>query len=362
MSNENDLLPFESSVPESSSLPPSSDPEVVAARINGLESKFDELLRRLAPLPTATTAPPSLTVPASLASAWPALLTPNTASAPPAPASRPYTALRLALFSGLENPTRFLNDLDRHYRANKAFFYSPDDPRRIDDARDAMTGHAADWCDSLTNTRPGILLSWSSFITEFKHIYLSGRELDNKFDSLLSLKMNGPIVAFIAEFNSQLAQCETVPVGCAVAFFRRALPPSLAEELNMTRINRFGGTCEWPDLGEMQSAAAGLAGSRSFHVRPPTAVRTAVPGPTTPPLDVPSPPASSYASVALARSPPVPTTVAAVVVPANIDLRRAFADEREKKGLCRYCGSGEHTVAKCPKVAEKEEKKRLGKA
>ena len=116
--------------PESPHLPPSTDPEVLTARILDLESKLDQVLRavRHPTAPSVPTSPKHVLV---------------------TPSARPFTNYRSSVFSGSETPETFLNDLDRHYRLNANFFISPDDSRRVDEARTAMTGAAAVWFDNL---------------------------------------------------------------------------------------------------------------------------------------------------------------------------------------------------------------------
>ncbi len=223
-------LPFPSST--SKMLDEGATTADLSARIDEL----DALVLRLSASPTPVSVPspsPSAVVPA-----------------------RPFSALRSALFSGSENPETFINDLERHYRLNVPFFASIDDSRRVDEARTAMSGAAAVWFDNLARIRP--LTTWSAFLDEFRRVYLSARGLDNEFDRLRSLRMTGPIQEFVAEFNARLARCENTPSRSAICDFRRALLPSLSAELERSRATRFGGSTEWPNLVEIQSAAAAL--------------------------------------------------------------------------------------------------------
>ena len=288
---------------------------------------------------------------------------------------RPFVPLRATTFSGVKNPETFINDLDRHYRLNSVFYDFNDDPRRINEARTAMSGAAAVWFDNLAKSRPELLVAYSAFLAEFRRVYLSAQRLDNPFDHLRSLRMTGPMQEFVADFNARLARCPTVvhPLS-SISDFRRALPAALAAELERSRVTRFGGKTEWPDLVEIQSAAAALAAARP---RPATAAAAV----TSLPTFVQSPPAfartpSAAPSQALSSAylstfpslpsslpitpssiaPPTPISAAATVTrsPKEIARRKAIAEDREQRGLCRYCGSDKHVIAQCQALAFKE--------
>ena len=248
------------------------------------------------------------------------------ASPSPAPTSsplpaRPFSALRSALFSGSENPETFINDLERHYRLNAPFFASIDDSRRVDEARTAMSGAAAVWFDNLARTHPPT--TWSAFLDEFRRVYLSARGLDNEFDRLRSLRMTGPIQEFVAEFNARLARCENTPSRSAICDFRRALPPSLFAELERSRVTRFGGSTEWPNLVEIQSAAAALIAATP---RPtPLSAHTAAAALYAFPISIPSPVVRSCLFL-LVHAPVNPATHTANLVHALVDFLSDSAD------------------------------------
>ncbi len=283
----------------------------------------------------------------------------------------PYAPLRTPAFSGSTNPETFINDLERHYRLNPAFFASANDPRRVDEARTALVGPAALWFDNLSASSPALLSSYSSFLTEFRRVYLSAQGLDNPFDNLRSLRMTGPMQEFVAEFNARLARCPPpVLEQSSISDFRRALPASLASELERSRVTRFGGRTEWPSLAEIQSAAAALASARRSIPPPPPVVAAAVASSLAPSSASPSY-APSYASTAAfpplsvsstapsqSSAPPLSAATSPIPyqTPVEIARRRAIADEREKRGECRYCGSKDHKVASCPLVEAKERK------
>lgn len=332
-------------------LPELDDPAVIRLQVDDMAAnlaRLTTLVERLSASPAPHDTPPAV------ATALPALR---------AIAHRPYAPLRALPFSGSENPISFLNDVERHYRMNASFFTSLDDPRRVDEARTAMVGQAAAWFDGLALSRPDAVSSWSTFLVEFRRVYLSAQGLDNVFDHLRSLQMTGPVAEFIAEFNARLARCPPLPEISSISDFRRALPPSLANEVDRSRITRFGGQVEWPSLAEIQSSAAGLADSHrlSSNTRPAPLARSAAAVLATP---TPSPARSLFAPPSSSPSPLLPATpplTAAVGVPEDVLRRRAIADDRESRGLCRYCGAVGHKVVDCPLVAEKEAK-RKGKA
>ena len=176
------------------------------------------------------------------------------------PPLRPFVPLCATTFSPVKNLETFINDLDRHYRLDSVFYNIDDNPRRIDKARTAMSGAAMVWFVNLAKSRPELLVAYSAILAEFCCVYLSTQRLDNPFDHLRSLRMTGPMQEFVADFNARLARCPTVvhPLS-SISDFRRALPAALSAELERSRVTRFGGKTEWPDLVEIQSAAAALA-------------------------------------------------------------------------------------------------------
>ncbi len=164
--------------------------------------------------------------------------------------------------------------------------------------------------------------------------------------------------------------------------FAARSPPSLSPELERSRVTRFGGSTEWPNLVECQSAAAALiaATPRPTPLSARTAAAALMPSPA--PYQAPSyAPASSYSSMLLSTLPPPPpisSTPSSTFSPTpptsstlthavagtldDIRRRREITDDRERRGLCKYCGLGGHRVDKCPSVAEKEARKREGTA
>ena len=281
---------------------------------------------------------------------------------------RPFVPLRATTFSGVENPETFINDLDRHYRLDSVFYDIDDDPCQINNAHTAMLGAAAVWFDNLAKSRPELLVAYSIFLAEFRRVYLSAQRLDNPFDHLRSLRMTGPMQEFVADFNARLARCPTIvhPLS-SISDFRRALPAALSAELERSRVTRFGGKTEWPDLVEIQSAAAALAAARP---RPATAAAAVTSSPTfahTPSVSPSQALSSTYSSTfpslssSLPITPssvssPMPLSAAATTArsPEEIARRKAIAEDREQRGLCRYCGSDKHLLAQCQTLALKE--------
>ena len=72
----------------------------------------------------------------------------------------PFVPLRTPHFTGIGNPELFLNDLERHYHLNSTFFAGEDSPRRVEEARTAMSGASAVWFDNLTAAHPDVLTSY----------------------------------------------------------------------------------------------------------------------------------------------------------------------------------------------------------
>ena len=381
-------LPFSTSLPiamadDNLPAPPSLDNDRVSgleSKVLGMDSKIDALLEAFQVLSSQTWPAGS---PAALPTTLPAGLPPAPSAASPvapsvaspavlpfAPSAAPFSALRTALFSGVENPQTFLNDLDRHFRLNIAFY------KLVDEARQAMTGSYAVWFDSFVNAHDG-QVSWSTFGDEFRRVYLSAQGLDNVFDHLFSHRMTGAISQFIADFNTRLARCPSFPPAAAIAVFRRALPAPLAADLERSRVTRFGGRVEWPSLEEIQSSAAALVSTHSVRPAPPRpAAWFAPPANAFSPLSPPSPTPTFYhptAPPAQTHSftpPPHPTSefspppgipIAAAGLPPGLNRRRAQLEEREKRGLCRYCGSHLHKVDSCPVIEEKEARRKGGK-
>ena len=107
------------------------------------------------------------------------------------------------------------------------------------------------------------------FRVEFERVYMSALGFDSVFDKLRSLRMTGSLAQFNAEFNARYARCPPVPEESIITDYRRALPATLAAELERSRVNRFGGKSDWPALADIQSSAAALAAtSPSWHSPP----------------------------------------------------------------------------------------------
>lgn len=251
--------------------------------------------------------------------------------------SRPWFKLATPSFSGNDALAEtFINDLAVHYEINAEFYDSPQSFARVQEARLSMSGDAAKWYDELKKSRPGAIATWDMFMEEFRLVYLSSKKLDNPYNSLRSLRMTGTIQEFIALFNTQLGRCDRLPVQSVVADFRNGLPAALNARLDESRTIRFGGLVEWPTLADMQSSAASL--TRPASSRTAAAVAAAA-------IPLPAP------------APPPPATTAAAFQPKS-DTRLAELDERERKGLCRYCSSASHKVVDCPLIKDKEAKRR----
>ena len=365
-------------------IPDASDPDVVSARLDDMEvlidtrfGRMESSLSRLMQNVDRLTASPSLVPPASPSPAplaSPSLVPPAPPSLSPSspagtsvpPSARPFAQLHTTPFSG-SDPESFLNALNMHYQINAQYYSSSDDIRRVFDARLAMIGSAATWYDNLARSRPTAFSSWSAFQGEFDLVYMSARGLDNVFDKLRSLRMTGSLPQFNAEFNSRRARCPPTPEEAFISDYRRALPGALAAELERSRISRFGGTADWPTLAELQSSAAALATAVSpAWSAPHTRSTAAVIASAEPPhsarfLNSPSASSVSPSTVSLSSDPataPIPSSAANMLtgIPADVLRRRAVANERERQGLCRYCGSPDHEMEKCPVLAKKEAK------
>lgn len=126
-----------------------------------------------------------------------------------------------------------------------------------------MTGAAAEWFDQLLLKRPDTVASWSSFIIEFKQVFIvaiSDRSFTRPYDRLRSIRMTGSFQQFVVEFNLALARIGKRQPDMSAECFEEALPSGLYDELEMRQITDYSKdpSRNWPSLAEMQSTAASI--------------------------------------------------------------------------------------------------------
>jgi len=317
------------------------------------------------PTPPAQPAPSiALAIPTALPSYLPPLMIPP----PPTP------------FSGSERSQAqmIVNSAEIVYRLNPAHFVDALGAKKVDWFASFLTGDAYQWYDNMISSASPSVASWSVFRSAFLRNWGTQSSSADAWTSLINLRQTTPTITHNATFNSILNRVSDPPAyPHLVATFVNSLYDRHRHALNGIRLSRYGGDGDWPSLLEVQTSA------RDLEVQSPGYSSAAAAPPRPRPLPVHTLSSSEYPALPPPSAPPsypafsryTPSVAPSSVAPSspprlNVLLaqtprandqdradRKARADEREARGLCRYCGEPGHKVDACVALARKEASK-----
>jgi len=317
-----------------------------------------------APVPSAPPAPP--TSYAHSAS--------TTFMSPPPP--KPFSGSDRADAESIVHSAEIVFDL------NAAHFPDPLGVRKVLYFASFLSGDAHKWYENLRAAASPAMASWLTFRAAFLRDWGTQTSSADAYMALLNLRQTSTVIAHTASFNSlrnRISTATPLDPALLVALYVNSLYLRHRQALDHVRVNRYGGDGVWPSVYEAQSSARDLdthiaqpgyanpaAAAPSPRPRPlPVNRLSTLEYPALPPPFVPSYPVSTYApsqaplSVAPSSPPRLDVLLAQTRRPADQDRadRKARADEREARGLCRYCGEPGHKVDSCAALARKEASK-----